>query len=256
MERKEKQKQHFDAHAQEYFRATQHPNCLAFNDAIWKQFLQRHPNILPKGAKVLEPMCGHGIAKGHLEAALHPNFHYSAFDYSPALVEIAQARMPQATIFAQDVTTWEANAEYDLIFLSGGLHHVFDHTGEVLKRLRRALKPDGYMLSGEPTYNNLPYRLLGNLIYNNNAKFEADSEQRYALDDLNKHYREAGFTIVDQFYPGLLAYVIAVSAFCFPKLSVGSPALIRFLMKLESPLYRKWLGRKGSFSTMTLLQNA
>ncbi|MBY0406962.1 MAG: class I SAM-dependent methyltransferase [Rickettsiales bacterium] len=139
----EKQREHFEAVADTYFAATQHPNCLAFNQRIWQCILRQQPAILPQGARVLEPMCGHGAAKGYLEANLHANFAYTGFDYSSKLVEIAQKRMPNARFFVQDVTRFDPSERYDLIFLTGGLHHVFDHTREVLERLRRALAPEG-----------------------------------------------------------------------------------------------------------------
>lgn len=251
----EKQREHFESLSEDYFCATQHPNCLAFNHLIWNRFLTRHPYILPQGAKVLEPMSGHGIAKEYLENNLHHNFYYAGFDYSQKLVEIAQRRMPESHVFLQDVTSFEATERYDLIFLAGGLHHVFDHTREVLERLRRALVPGGYMLSAEPTYDNWFYGMIGKVIYKRNAKFEHESEQRYALKELNGHYQAAGFSIADQMYPGLVAYIIAVSAFCFPKFCIGSPALIRHLVSIEHCLYRRWLGKKLSFCTFTLLKN-
>jgi SAM-dependent methyltransferase len=252
----EKQREHFESMSDDYFRATQHPNCLEFNRLIWKYFLTRHAYILPRDAKVLEPMCGHGIAKEYLENAIHGNFHYTGFDYSQPLVEIARRRMPDAHIFLQDVTTFQPTERYDLIFLSGGLHHVFDHTPGVLERLRHSLAPGGYMLSAEPTYDNAAYGMIGKAIYKHSTKFEDESEQRYELEELNAHYCAAGFTIIDQMYPGLAAYIIAVSAFCFPRFCIGSPALIRTLVRLENPLYRRWLGRKLSFCTFTLLKNA
>lgn len=251
----EKQKQHFESLSEEYFSATQHPNCLAFNRLIWKHFLKTHSHILPQNAQLLEPMCGHGIAMEYMETNLHPNFHYTGFDYSQPLVDIARKRMPAAHVFLQDVTTFEPTERYDLIFLSGGLHHVYAQTEQVLTRLRSALKPGGYMLSAEPTYDNPLYNLIGKIIYKKSAKFEHESEQRYALTDLNAHYKNAGFTIKDQMYPGLAAYIIAVSAFCFPRFCVGSARLVERLARLEKPFYRSWLGKKFSFCTFTLLQN-
>jgi len=250
----EKQREHFEAIAENYFCATQHPNCIAFFNRIWAGFLALHPYILPEDAKMLECMCGHGIAKDYLENTLHKNFRYSGFDYSQPLVDIARRRMPGANVFLQDVTTFQSNAEYALIFLSGGLHHVFEQTKEVLERLYDALIPGGYMLSAEPTYNNFLGGMIGEAIYKSSSKFEHESEKRYALKELNAYYLNSGFTIVDQFYPGLLAYSIAVSAFCFPRICVGSPALMERLIRIERPLYRKWLGKKLSFCTITLLR--
>ncbi|MBY0406963.1 MAG: hypothetical protein K2Q01_04675 [Rickettsiales bacterium] len=93
------------------------------------------------------------------------------------------------------------------------------------------------------------------MIYAKCDKFEHESEQRYKLGELNAHYKAAGFTVVDQLHAGLAAYVIAVSAFCFPRFCIGSPALIAGLMRLERPFYRSWLGKKFSFCTFTLLRN-
>ena len=254
-EKIEKQRQHFESLSDDYFSATQHPNCLLFNQLIWKEFLARHPYILPHGAQVLEPMCGHGVAKEYLENYLHSDFNYAGFDYSQKLVDIAQARMPEARVFLQDVTTFEVTERYDLIFLSGGLHHVYDHTQEVLERLRRALVPGGYMLSMEPVYDNPLYGLIGRAIYKYSDKFEDESEQRYALKDLNKHYHAAGFKIMEQMYPGLAAYMIAISAFCFPRVFRESPAIIRRLVAAENFLYRNSVGKKLSFCAATLLRN-
>lgn len=251
----QKQKEHFEAVSEDYYEATQHPNCIEFNRLIWSYFLQRHREILPKGASVLEPMCGHGIAMGHLADNLHSNFQYTGFDYSEPLVDVARQRMPGGHVFVQDVTTFEPTKQYDLIFLAGGLHHVYEQTEEVLTRLRHALAPGGHMLSAEPTYHNVLYNKIGGIIYKRSEKFEHESEQRYGLPELNGCYKGAGFTIVDQCYPGLIAYVIAVSAFCFPRFCIGSPRFIRLLTKAERPMYHSWLGRKLSFSTMTLLKN-
>jgi SAM-dependent methyltransferase len=252
----EKQREHFESISGEYFSATQHPNSLAFNRLIWAQFLGRHRDVLPRGANVLEPMCGHGIAKEHLEDNLHADFRYTGFDYSRPLVEIARRRMPGAHVFVQDVTTFDSEEKYDLIFLSGGLHHVFDHTVEVLQRLRSALVDGGYLLSAEPTYHNRFYGMVGKAVYRQSPTFEHETEQSYALNQLNEHFLDAGYRIVDQIYPGMAAYVISVSATCFPRLCVGSPTLIKRLMAVEGPIYRHWLGRKMSFCTFTLLQNS
>ncbi len=251
----EQQREHFESVSEDYYSATQHPNCLAFNRFIWRRFLIEHAHILPQSAKVLEPMCGHGVAKEYLEQNLHQNFTYTGFDYSQNLVDIAKIRMPEAHVFLQDVTSFEPTEKYDLIFLSGGLHHVFDHTQQVLERLRNALVPGGYMLSAEPTFNNVMYQKIGQTIYKNSAKFDDASEERYDLKKLNAHYQNAGFTILDQMYPGLAAYIIAVSAFCFPKLCIGTAPMVERLAKLESPFYRSWLAKKLSFCTFTLLQN-
>lgn len=250
----ERQKVHFEGVSKDYFDATQNPICLLYNTLLWKHFLLKHPYILPENGKVLEPMCGHGVARDHLLQHLHDRFQYTGFDYSQPLVDIAQHRMPNANVYLQDITTYSPTERYDLLFLAGGLHHVYAQTRDVLERLRQAIVPGGYMISYEPTYDNALYGMLGRSIYKNNAKFDEMSEQRYALRDLNQHFNAAGYKVVDQIYPGLLAYVIAMSAFCFPKLCVGSPEMIQRLFSMETPLYQQWAGKKLSFSTLTLLQ--
>jgi SAM-dependent methyltransferase len=248
------QKDHFDAIAGSYYDATQHPVCLEFNRRLWGRVLRRHPHVLPRGASVLEPMCGHGVAKGYLERFVHGDFTCSGFDVSPAMVAIAKRRMPDADIRVLDITAFDAAGQYDLIFLSGGLHHVYRDAADVLARLRRALKPGGFLLSGEPTYANPVYRRLGERLYRHHGAFEPESEQRFALSRLNQLYRGAGFSIEDQIYPGLMAYCMAISALCFPKFCVGTPALIRGLMRLEAPFYGTAPARILSFSTVTLLK--
>lgn len=249
----ERQRQHFESISHEYFQQRQHPNHLRLKQLLWRAYFERHKNILPRGGTVLEAMCGHGEGKSILSEHLHPEFTYRGFDYSESMVQFARS-IHGDVIEVQDITHWQPQEQHDLVILIGGLHHVFQQTEDIMKRLYAALKPGGYFISMEPTHDNVIWGKVREHIYKKNHIFDAESEQGYDLRDLNRYYAQAGFEIVEQLHVGLLAYILYYNPDAFPMLNVGSPRIVELLVALEKPFYRTWLARKISFGTFTLLR--
>ena len=81
-----------------------------------------------------------------------------------------------------------------------------------------------------------------------------ESERAFDLSPLNRAYLAAGFTIVDQIYPGLISYILYFNPEAFPRLNIGSERGARAIFNAEKALYRNIIGRKLSFATMTLLR--
>jgi SAM-dependent methyltransferase len=249
----EQQREHFNGISDKYFSARKHPNHLLLKNLIWDKFLKRNAAIAPGVNTVLEPMCG--MAEGYeiLSKYLKPNLQYHGFDYSENMVEIARQRTPELNIEWNDVTAYKSNGTlFDLIFLIGGLHHVYSRTQEVLDNLGKALRPGGYFLSFEPTHNNWLTRRVRQRIYESNDLFDDDTEQGFEYRDLDSYFKNAGYTKVDEVYPGLLAYVLYYNPDAFPKLNVGGTALVSMLFSLDRMLWSNWLGRKLSFATISL----
>jgi SAM-dependent methyltransferase len=96
--------------------------------------------LLPPGGSVLELGCGAG---NHSAAMLAAGFKVRATDGSPELAEIASKRLghPVETMLFDQLNECEA---YDGVWASACLLHVpRDELADILRRIRRALKPEG-----------------------------------------------------------------------------------------------------------------
>ncbi len=249
----EQQRKHFDQISDQYFSARKDPNHLLLKDLIWAGFLRRNRDIGNSMNRVLEPMCGMAEGQEILARHLGKGFDYAGFDYSESMVEIARTRKPELDITWNDVTTYKAPEEpFDVVILIGGLHHVYSKTRDVLRNLSGALRPRGYFISLEPTHNNALARWVRRRIYVDNPLFDADTEQGFEYEDLERHFAETGYVKVDQVYPGLLAYVLYYNPDAFPALNVGGGFLVRTLFAIDKWFWRGWIGRKLSFATLSL----
>lgn len=249
----EQQREHFNSIAEKYFSARSNPNCRLLKALMWRRFFDRHPGLAGEVRRVLEPMCGMAEGYSILRENLETSFDYVGFDYSENMVEIARAEHPDLNIVHGDVVTYRPTGEpFDLVFLIGGLHHVYSRTQEVLENLREALRPGGMFLSLEPTHDNPLARYARRRIYSSNDLFDADTEQGFEYRDLHRHFRDAGFREVDQVFPGLLAYVLYYNPDAFPILNVGGTGLVRASFALDRLFWSNWIGRKLSFATIGL----
>jgi len=199
-------------------------------------------------------MCGYGEGRRILSENFDVSFRYSGFDYSRPLVEKAREAMPGINVAVADAVSYVAEDTYDVVILIGGLHHVFAHADEVLRNLWLATKPGGVLINFEPTQDNWVFRQVRRSIYARNELFDDETEQAFDLVMLNRMYADAGFSLIDQVYPGLLAYVLYYNPDAFPALNVGSEKVVEVLFSLESSLYRSFPARKLSFATLSILE--
>lgn len=249
----EQQREHFNSIAERYFAARKNPNHLALKDLIWKSFFARNREIAREVRTVLEPMCGMGEGYDIITTYLTPAIDYKGFDYSENMVDIARKARPGLAFSWSDVTTHDPGGEeVDLVIVIGGLHHVYSQTQRALTNLARALRPGGLFVSLEPTHNNVITRAARRRIYRTNDLFDEDTEQGYEYVDLQRHFTDAGFRLVDQVYPGLAAYVLYYNPDAFPALNVGGTTLVRSLFALDRLAWANFIGRSLSFATLSL----
>jgi SAM-dependent methyltransferase len=136
--------------------------------------------------------------------------------------------------------------------LLGGLHHVPDAAPKVVRRLARALKANGILISFEPTFGNPLTRKVRERIYARNSLFDATTERSFAVEELLRMFDEAGLEPVDILFPGLLSYVLYYNPDAFPRLNVGGPRMVRLTFALDRLLFRSTLGRWLSFATLSI----
>lgn len=252
----ERQRAHFDSIAAEYYEARRNSNHVLLKSLIWKEFFSRWPGPRRADLEVLEAMCGFAEGKDIIEAGLGVPIRYTGFDYSNEVVARSQKTRPELQITCADVTTFTTTKQYDVIMLLGGLHHVPDAAGDVVVRLATALKPGGYFISLEPTHGNLVFRLIRQTIYRRNALFDSETEQAFVTDRLFALFENAGLTLVDTMYPGLLSYVLYYNPDAFPLLNRGGERVVRAAFGVDRPLMRTGIGKILSFATLTLWQKS
>ena len=251
----EHQRAHFENISKKYYESRHTENHLVLKELLWGFFLRDKGVLRGRALRVLEPMCGYGEGRKIVQRFLTDRINYFGFDYSQPLVERARMESPGVRFEHLDVTRFalEPGEEpYDLIILLGGLHHVYQHAHVVVDRLSGALRSGGYFVNFEPTHNFTPLHWVRERIYKRNELFDAQTEQGFWLSELDALFRHGGYELVDQIYPGLLAYVLYYNPDAFPMLNVGNPAWVRRLFGLESMFFRSFLARKLSFATLSL----
>ena len=197
-------------------------------------------------------MCGFAEGYDRLRELLPGPFTYSGFDYADEIVNTMRRNRPELDIRHQDATRFSAPAEYDLVLLISGLHHLHDRAGDVVQRLAAALRPGGLFLSFEPTHGNRLTRLVRERIYLRNPVFEAATERAFAVDELAGFFTAAGLRCRHMFHPGLLAYILYYTPDAFPQLNRGGAPAVRAAFALDGLFMDNVIGRLLSFATFSI----
>jgi len=249
----EHQRHHFEGIAKLYQQSRKNTNHLTFKNLMWQAFLS-DKDFQKEELAVLEPMCGDASGKRILTEHLPNIINYTGFDYSEIMITMARRQAPDLTLSVQDITQFECEQKFDLIILLSGLHHVYHHASAILAKLYDMLNPNGYFINLEPTSNLWCLNKARSLIYRKNRLFDAETEQDFSVHELNHLFIVNNFSLVDQIYPGLLAYILYYNPEAFPLLNMGNPWFVRLIFNLEKGFYRSTLGRKLSFATLSLWQ--
>lgn len=105
-------------------------------------------------ARVIDVGCGPGNSTAVL-ANRFPEASLSALDSSAEMLTVARASNPDVNWFQADITAWEPEEPYDLIFSNAVLQWVPDHAA-VFPRLMRFLKPGGALAVQLPAHYSSP----------------------------------------------------------------------------------------------------
>jgi SAM-dependent methyltransferase len=254
METTDRQSLHFESIAKRYFSARHTANHLLYKRLLWRSALRGVQIKDRNQIDVLEPMCGYAEGKSIVELFFKGKILYDGFDTSATLLEKAREKKPGLNLFQADVIKFVPQKKYDVVILTGGLHHVFQSAASVLRIMRGAIKDSGMFINFEPTHACSLTRAVREKIYKGNSLFDSATERGFELDELNGLYRQAGFHVADQLYPGLLAYVLFYNPDAFPFLNIGGRLLVKSLFGMDRLFYKTRIGRFLSFATLSILK--
>jgi len=249
----DQQRDHFNKVANLYHEARKHPNHLRFKEHLWKYaFAEAKLNFDETPVQVLEPMCGYAEGLSVLTSYLDVPFQYSGSDYSDVVIDYLMEKHPDLDVSVEDVTNFKSDKQFDLIILIGGLHHVPYHAEDVVKRLSKSLRPNGYFVNFEPTSGNWLFTKIRDYIYKRNSLFDEETERAFDVKELSGMFEQAGLVNKMACYPGLLAYVLYYNPDAFSKLNIGGPTMVDVIFKLEKIFYKSFFARAFSFATMSI----
>lgn len=251
MDLREQQREHFNQVAEQYRVARSNPNHLRFKKLLWDYALSSIQLPCKENCSVLEAMCGFADGYGILSSR-YGSVDYSGFDYSEHIVAYLRDNHPQLDILHLDVTAFNADRQFDVVILLGGLHHVPNYAERVVANLAAGLKPGGMFINFEPTHGNALFRAVRERIYKKNALFDEDSERAFSVKELNAFFQNAGLEKEKIIYPGLLSYVLFYNPDAFPALNIGSTKLVSLLWAAEQPFMDTVVAKTLSFATLSI----
>ncbi|PML80848.1 class I SAM-dependent methyltransferase [Enterovibrio norvegicus] len=248
----ERQREHFNSIAKQYLKGKEDPRFLKLQSLIWERVISSLPEELrDMKVSVLEPMCGYTEGLKVLNRA-NLDIEYSGFDYSEEIVNHLKSISPELNVFHGDITKFKADAQYDVIILIGGLHHVPNFAKEAVRNLADCLRSGGFFINFEPTHGNPLNKFVREYIYKKNEIFDHDTERDFSVKELEFFFEEAGLKNQFKFYPGLLAYILYYNPYAFPRLNKGSEKTVERIFSIESAFYENFIGRALSFCTLTV----
>lgn len=247
----ERQREHFNSIADAYAEGRKEPTHLRIKHLIWEQAAASLPDLKGRHLRVLEAMCGYAEGRDIVAKHFSTDIEYSGFDYSDRVVETLCSEHPGIRVWQADATRFTPEAgQFDLVVLIGGLHHVPNHSADVVRRLSTGLAPGGVFLNFEPTHGNPLFRWIRDVIYRRNAIFDDETERAFPIRDLESMFEAAGLDRHFQYYPGLLAYVLYYNPYAFPWLNRGGTRWVDIAFGIDRLFMRNWVGRIFSFATL------
>lgn len=117
---------------------------------LMEEILARVIQDTPKNSSVLDLMCGPGQLIGQI-AQSRKDLSFTGVDNDARYIDFAKKKYPANKFVCADAISWETEDKYDLITITGGLHHVpFKKQPQFLTKIVRLLANDGTCLVADP----------------------------------------------------------------------------------------------------------
>lgn len=160
-----------------------------------KKFLQKFKN-LPKDVKVLDIACGTGEFLAELQKRGHEVW---GVDFNKDHIEIAKNRFGLKNVYAMNFSDFldkKDLPQFDVVTFFGLLEHI-DNPLELVQKVKKILKPSGFIATSAPTKENLAANM-------HSLNFPPHHLSRWNKKAISSLFKEIDFTIshieyVDQF---------------------------------------------------------
>lgn len=186
---------------------------------------------LDSSRKVLDPMCGSGESSEILLNKISGTLIISDISAN-MLSQISEKTRNNERVQILDPQSARVmcipDESIDLIFVSGGLHHVYPILDDVLKEFQRVLVPGGVFVFGEPYDGILLIKYIRKLFYKFSSKFDETSEHPFQKHELQSALQKAGFIDIKLSPWGGLGYLFS-----------GPVNVIPYLNKIRSAKFWK-----------------
>jgi ubiquinone/menaquinone biosynthesis C-methylase UbiE len=175
------QKNHFDQWANEYDKF--YSDSIAqkyYKYFVWDRFLK---NITLNGKQVLDAFCGTGVTSAWLYSK---GAFVTGLDISTKNCELYKKNFPQNNVIeASFLSSGIADASFDCVIISNGLHHFPEMLDEILKEVHRILKPDSVFIALDP-YQGSIFDFFRGIWYRYDKKFFEPNEQSINIKKMSQ----------------------------------------------------------------------
>lgn len=230
----EKQRQRYDKEAEEHHLHYQDEWTQRYRDEFYRS---NFADINLEGKQVLDAMCASGIETGYL---LGRGASVVGLDISPENARLFEERWSSECKVESIHQTSFADAQFDVVYIMGGLHHVLPLLDEVIAEVHRILKPGGYFFFIEPNKDTWVNRIR-DFWYKRSSRF-ADEEQAISYNESLLPLLGDRFAEIKLTRGGNVAYLLVAQS-----LILGVPASVKSviastLFKVERFLAKRNIG--------------
>lgn len=108
---------------------------------------------LPSNFNILDLLCGPGYLLGKIKN-IRPDLKLHGVDLNPEFIEFAKAKYNDINFTISDVQSWESENKFDVILITGGVHHLhYQEQEKFISKVSNLLKLDGFAIIADPYIN-------------------------------------------------------------------------------------------------------
>ena len=223
------QREHYEAIAAEYEAHYSDPSSQAYRTRFINGPM--FDGIELRGKRVLDAMCGGGQATSYLHTQ---GCELVGLDLSPSQIEAYKKRWPNCEAHCASIlkSGLPANS-FDVVVITGGLHHIHPHLYAAVDEIHRVLKPGGYFCFMEPHAESLP-DIARKIWYRHDGLF-AENEASVDVTDLQRRYGDR-FIFEKTEFGGNLAFLLVFNSMVFRVPVAAKPYYSPLLLRAEAAI--------------------
>jgi SAM-dependent methyltransferase len=233
----EDQKDLYNKKADDYLLSHGSKSNDAYRDMAYRQ---RILDISVKDKTLLDAMCGPGIDTGFLNSI---GANVIGLDLSDTCAKLYEESWKQKCHVASIHETGLQSNSVDIIFLSGGLHHIIPQLDDAMIEIHRILRPEGYFCFIEPNADTF-INYIRKIWYKIDNRFGDDEGALSYKRQLKPFINSLNFEEDIYFEGGNLAYLLILQSGILNipekyKLKILKPSLFTERLLNKIPFFPK-----------------